>query len=61
MIAHKSSDKKPGTRGVDKRVEMISGLGNMVGYERRDHSSQEKVSQKLNSSYQSLCVHVNTM
>lgn len=34
---------------------MISGLENMVGYEGRDHSSQEKVSRKLNSSYYPMC------
>lgn len=38
-----------------KEVEMISGLENMVVYEGRDHSSQEKVSHKLNSSYYPMC------
>lgn len=35
---------------------MISGLENMVGYEGRDHSSQEKVSRKLNSCYYPMCM-----
>ena len=54
-MVHKFSNKKPGTRVVDKEVEMISGLENMVVYEGRDHSSQEKVSHKLNSSYYPMC------
>lgn len=54
-MVHKFSNKKPGTRVVDKRGGNGQWSWNMVGYEGRDHSSQEKVSHKLNSSYYPMC------